>query len=250
VSQPHPRIDAPSPPADLEEERELRAITALLRSLPAPEPPGDLTDRVLARIARYESRPRIVRGILEHVPQRGLATALAAGVGCLLVLSTLRGAPFTSTPDGEVALAPMVARRVTDAALADPGELRPRRPVVPWFVSAAVIDGPPASALAPLPIGLGAPDASIAGSHTSPMDRRLDRQLNHLLLDPPSFYQRLDRVREPDRFVARLAERAARRGDATDIALELRQRVPHHSHTSWLMERMLGAVLAQRAPTR
>lgn len=249
MSEPRPRIDAPNPPTDLDEERELRTVTALLRSLPAPEPPADLADRVLARIARYEARPRLLRGPFQHAPQRGIATALAAGIGCLLVWNSL-GGPATLRSTGEAALVPMPARRVS-AAGADEGLLRPRRSVVPWFVSAAVIDGPPADALAPQSIGLGTQAAVVAAdSRTNPMDQRLDRQINHLLLDPPSFYQRLDRVRDRDRFVARLAERAARRGDATEIALELRQRAPHYEHTSWLMERMLGAVLVHQGPNR
>jgi hypothetical protein len=249
VTHPRHRLDAPNPPTDLDEERELRAVTALLRNLPAPVPPNDLADRVLARIARYEARPRIVRSLLDHVPQRGLATALAAGLGCLLVLSSLQGGPQASRSDDETALVPTRARRVSDTTSAYAGQLRPRRPVVPWFVSASVIDGPPASVVPPPSIGLGV-QAVMADSRTSPMDQRLDRQINHLLLDPPSFYQRLDRVNDRDRFVARLAERAARRGDATEIALELRQRVPHYAHTSLLMERLLEAVLAQQAPSR
>jgi hypothetical protein len=248
VSQPHLRIPK-NPPTDLEEERELRAVAALLRSLPTPESPVDLADRVLERIARYEARPRIVRDLLRYVPRPALATALAAGIGGLLVLTSLPDGRSAPRRDGEEPLLPMAARRVSDATAAETAALPTRAPVVPRFVSAAVIDGP-ASVLAPPSIGLGTPVTAIAGQPTDPLDRRLDRQLNHLLLDPPSFYQRLDRVRDSERFVARLAERAAQRGDATEIALELRQRVPRHAHTAWLMEQMLGAVLAQHAPQR
>ena len=259
MNQPHPRIHAPNPPADLEEERELRAVTALLRGLPDPEPPSGLADRVLERIARYEARPRIVRSFLDRlpvpgrlpVPEPALATALAAGIACLLLFSSVQSGLLAPHPDGENSLRPTVARRVSDATLADTDAMRPRRPVVPSFVSAAVIDASSTAFLAPPAIAPAMPIAPLPGDQpTSPLDRRLDRQLNHLLLDPGSFYQRLDRVRDADQFVARLAERAARRGDATEIALELRQRVPHHVHTSWVMERMLAAVLAQHASNR
>ena len=53
-------------------------------------------------------------------------------------------------------------------------------------------------------------------------DRRLDAQLNELQLDPHAFFHRLERVQERDRFVQRLAERAARRGDAAQVALNVR----------------------------
>jgi hypothetical protein len=42
------------------------------------------------------------------------------------------------------------------------------------------------------------------------LDRRLDAQLNELQLDPHAFFHRLERVQERERFVQRLAERAAR----------------------------------------
>ena len=58
------------------------------------------------------------------------------------------------------------------------------------------------------------------------LDRRLDAQLNELQLDPHAFLRRLERVRERERFVQRLAERAARRGDAAQVALSVRA-VPH-----------------------
>jgi hypothetical protein len=241
VSQPHSRTDEPNPPPALDEERELRAVAALLRGLPAPEPPSDLADRVLARIARYESRPRVVRVFLRHAPQRGLGTALAAGVGCLLVLGSLQSDLAATGTAGETALVPTRAHRVGDAS-AVPGASRARQAVVPWYELAAVIDAPTARVLVTPSIGLGS--ALPVAGHTDPVDQGLDRQLNHLLLDPASFYQRLDRMRDPDPFVARLAERAARRGDAAEIALELRQRVPHHVHTSLLMDRMLRAVPA------
>jgi hypothetical protein len=241
VSQPHSLPDEPNPPPDIDEERELRAVAVLLRGLPAPEPPSDLADRVLARIARYESRPRLVRAFLRHVPQRGLGTALAAGVGCLLVLGSLQsGLPSPGTDD-ETTLVPTPAHRVGETTAATEPS-RARQAVAPWYELAPVIDAPTARVLVTPSIGLGS-EIPVPG-HTHPVDQGLDRQLNHLLLDPASFYQRLDRMRDPDPFVARLAERAARRGDAAEIALELRQRVPHHVHTSLLMDRMLRAVPA------
>ena len=48
------------------------------------------------------------------------------------------------------------------------------------------------------------------------------------MLDPFAFFQRLERVREPDRFVSRLANRAAQRGDSAEVALRLRA-FPHRS---------------------
>jgi len=80
---------------------------------------------------------------------------------------------------------------------------------------AAQFSGSPPEAVLPVfPLGSSQP--------ANLLDRRLDVQLNELQLDPHAFFRRLERVQERERFVHRLAERAARRGDAAQVALNVR----------------------------
>ena len=249
MSEPTQRLDGTTPPTDGVEERELRAVSVLLRGLPDPEPPSQLVDRVIAEVARREARPRVVR-MFGRIPAPVTATALAAGVSCLMLFGAVQGGllGYGETPPARLAasaapLKPSVARRVSTGA--DASAIRLRRPVVPSFASATVIDPQLAYLAVPSRDGLPSPLATGAGPRANPLDksldRRLDRQLNHLLLDPVSFYQRIDQIRAPERFVGRLAERAAQRGDAIGVALRLRERTPEHAHTAWLVEKFLRA---------
>ena len=70
---------------------------------------------------------------------------------------------------------------------------------------------------------------------------RLDHQLNQLMMNPTAFAQRLELIDQRERFIARLAERAAERGDATEIALRVRE--SPHPLAGVLVERLLGAQL-------
>jgi hypothetical protein len=79
----------------------------------------------------------------------------------------------------------------------------------------------------------------------NPLDRRLDMQLNELQLDPQAFFRRLERVQERDHFVQRLAERAARRGDATQVALNVR--AVSHPLAQPVVDQLLNAALIREA---
>src|SRR5262249_38682448 len=74
-------------------------------------------------------------------------------------------------------------------------------------------------------------------------DARLDHQLNQLMLDPTAFAQRLELVAQRDRFMARLAERAAARGDAAEIAFRVRE--SHHPLAGEMVQRLLSATLVE-----
>lgn len=228
---------------DPDEERELRAVSALLRGLDDPEPPDGLVERVMARVQAQERRPRLIRGAFRRVSEPAVASALAAGIGCLLLVSAFQGE--RPAAPGSTHLEPMQARRVgsVDVAQRRPGAgppIGPRAVVDPQ--AAAFLAGSAQSAVAMPSIGQARP-AFVDMAEL--LDRRLDHQLNALLLNPAGFYDRLERLREAEPFVARLAERAARRGDAVEIALKLRERTPDHPHTSWLVDRMLRAALVR-----
>lgn len=254
MNEPHPRIDAN--PSD-DEDRELRAVAALLRGLRDPEPPADLVERVMARVAEREAQPRLLR-LFREIPERAVATAMAAGIGCLLLFGAVRGGLLEAGPvelatRSEVApeqpLQTMRARLVTSETAAETDAARSSRPFAPPFGSAAVIDAQPVGLTRPqLAYGALAPSAARL---TDPLDALLDHQLNHLLLDPAAFYQRLDRIADRERFVARLADRAARRGDAAEVALRLRQHPQQDPrHTSMLVDRLLRAALARTVAER
>ena len=84
--------------------------------------------------------------------------------------------------------------------------------------TAALFAGSPAEAV--MPVAPAMPVAAVPAPEL--LDRRLDAQLNELQLDPQAFFRRLERVHQRDRFVQRLADRAARRGDAAQVALSVR----------------------------
>lgn len=234
--------------ADADEERALRAVSALLRDLPDPQPPDGLVERVMTRVAEREARPRVIRGLFRGVMgQPTIASALAAGIGCLLLVSAFQGELLR--PAQPTHLEPMEARRIGSV---DTAQLRQGAgpsiapPITPRVVvdpqAAGFFAGPPQPVFSVPTVEESRPDVADVSEL---LDRRLDHQLNALLLDPAAFYARLDRLRAPEPFVARLTERAARRGDAVDVALKLRQRSPEHPDTAWLVDRLLRAALAR-----
>jgi hypothetical protein len=252
VNESRDRIEAPS----AEEERELRAVAALLRDLPDPQPPEDLVARVMGEVRRRESGPRVLRVAFRRFEPM-VATALAAGVGALVLTTAIESGLFPpgEPPASATGLQPSVAHRVADASPVPAARLRrsldPRSTDPVWVAlpGSGMQPGPMLGMTPSTPLGasLGVP-AEAHASRTNPMDRHLDRDLNSLLLDPPAFYARIQRMEQSDRFVARLADRAARRGDAAEVALRLRQRSPEHPQTSLLVDRLLRASLARSVP--
>ena len=90
MSESRQRPDADTPATDAAFERELRAVSVLLRGLPDPEPPTQLVDRVIAEVARREARPKVIR-MVERLPRPVVATALAAGLSCLVLFGAAQG---------------------------------------------------------------------------------------------------------------------------------------------------------------
>jgi hypothetical protein len=206
-----------APPDEL---GEIREVVSLVRGLPDPEPPEGLVQRVMERVAEIESRPRFATWGREIAPVVG--SALAAGVAGLLFFAALQPGPLqpfaASERERVISRSPIHAT----ATAAGGSSMRTRRPSVTTLPHAAVA-GPHtvffAGALPDLTVP-GATQGQVAQANA--VDRGLDRQLNLMLLNPEAFLQRLEGVLDRERFLARLASRAALRGDAPQVALRLR----------------------------
>ena len=211
---------------DPQTQVELARLVALLRSLPEPTASPDLAQRILARVDADRSRPRVVRvafGALGRLSKPEVAGLLAAGIAALFAVvlapeftpSELR--VISGSADGMVATTP-----------------RRRGPVIrPQYVTAALAQ-PSAGIVVPR---FRPERAPIEDS----IDARLDHQLNQLMIDPTAFALRLEQLAQRDQFIARLAERAAERGDAVEIAMRLRE--TPHPLAGQLVDRLLRATL-------
>jgi len=222
--------------AESQEARDIEIVVSMLRSLPEPEPSSDLTARVMQRVMEVEARPKLLRPAFGRFSDSRAAAVLAAGIACAAVGIGLQ---LLQTPATVVASAPT---HETPAA-------RGRR-VVPYFAGAnrvafasAFPDPRGASFFSPSPSDAAFQEYQVVDQPTtaSILDRRLDAQLNELQLDPQAFFHRLERVQERDRFVQRLAERAARRGDAAQVALNVR--AVSHPLVRPMVEQLLHASL-------
>ncbi len=235
-----------------EEERELQAVSRLLQQLPDPEPPEGMHARILDAVAlqEQEQEARARHGFRRVAPWAG--TALAAGLAAVAVFATLPDAGLPSlSPDPATTLQPSVARPVASATTTGAREEALRRPslsaVAPVVVARQPADyfGPgPASALPSLD---GRP---MTLDTARILERRLDHELNHLLLNPASFFDKLARRRDRDRLVAQMARRAAQRGDAVQVALNLRQRAPGHPVGRRITEALLHSAIERDVSRR
>jgi hypothetical protein len=63
-----------------------------------------------------------------------------------------------------------------------------------------------------------------------------------MLHQPDAFFRRLERIRENERYVARLAERSAQRGDSAAVALQVRG--TQHPMAPKIAEQFLRASLS------
>jgi hypothetical protein len=205
-------------------QQELAQLVALLRALPDPGRSPDLTRRILEHVAEQESRSRVVRVAF------GAATALAAGIAALVAVV----GPFESLP-------PILGNQpATQTAALEPlnSRRRPAALIRPQFVSAFA----QTAAAAP----------RFVDRAPAPMEEafevRLDRQLNQLMIDPTAFAMRLEQIAQRDEFIARLAQRAAERGDAPEIALRVREST--HPLATQIVDRLLRATLVASVSRR
>jgi hypothetical protein len=218
---------------DLHLQQELAQLVALLRTLPDPERSPDLAHRILQHVAEYEARPRVVHlafGAARHLARPGVAAMLAAGIAALVA--------FGLSPDSIQSLFRTEAGRRTGAIGPSATRRRPAVLVRPQFVSAVPAQAPavgPRFRLDRAPLD-------------EAFDSSLDGQLNELMIDPTAFAERLEFVAPRDEFIARLAERAAERGDAPEIALRVRE--SSHPLASQIVDRLLRATLVASASHR
>lgn len=217
---------------------ELARLVALLRSLPDPEPSSDLAQRVLEYVAEQRARPRFTRSVAAAIRRGstpGAAFALAAAVAAVFALTVVPSSLPSLLRSGDPAweIEPLASSSIPIERVAQPNPIHRRSttPVRPQFVSAVFAQTPAA-------------EPALRWDR-APMEEvfalRLDRQLNQLMIDPTAFAQRLERVAQRDQFIARLAARAAERGDASEIALRVRE--SSHPLASQLVDRLLRATL-------
>lgn len=225
--------------------REIESVVTLLRSLPDPQPSSDLTARVMRSVIEIEARPRLLRPVFGRSGGTRVAAALAAGIACAAVgirLHTTR-VPATEPAIG-VASAELAARAGRAPRLAPGVAVANRFAMASAYAdprTAALFSGSTSGAsLSAFPV--------VATPAPNLLERRLDAQLNELQLDPQAFFRRLERVRERDRFMQRLAERAAQRGDATQVALNVR--AVSHPLVPATVDRLLHASLVQQVSDR
>ena len=212
---------------------ELAQLVALLRALPDPEPSPDLARRILEHVAEQASRPRVVHtvfGTARRLSRPGVAAMLAAGIAAFIALG---GPPewlpsIFGTEAGTLSAGP------------DPVSLTRRRPAVlvrPQFVSAFAQTAAAVPRFRPERVQM-----------EEAFEARLDRQLNQLMIDPTAFATRLELVAQRDEFIARLARRAAERGDAPEIALRVREST--HPLATQIVDRLLRATLVASVSPR
>jgi len=218
---------------DLQTQRELAELVALLRTLPDPERSPDLANRILERVSHYEARPRVVHlafGAARHLARPGVAAMLAAGIAALVAVglppeSISRLLGREPDPGRDVigtATGPVRSPIGQHSAL-----------IRPQFVSAVF-------AQAPDTFPRVRPERA---QLDEALDARLDYQLNQLMIDPTAFAVRLEGVGQRDAFIARLAQRAAERGDAPAVALRVRD--SSHPLAGELVDRLLRATLVR-----
>jgi hypothetical protein len=202
---------------------ELRSTVGLLRSLPAPQPPGELANEVMRRIGAGEGRtrrqpPAVIRRLFE--PR--VAAALAAGLAGFAI--------FTSVETSWVQSPEIIVAAPTETVTAD------QRAIEMWKTS------PPTLATTKsLQPRLAAIERTAANRFYRPDLRStvvgfygrvdpdlqqldLDGQLDRAKLNPRGFLRQVNEIAEPERRsrMAPLVVRASRRGDAQAVARHLR----------------------------
>jgi len=203
------------------EYRELRHTVDLLRGLPAPDPPPDLADRVIARLRAGEGRPRLLARWQDRV-------------------SRIVEGPWT-TPVAAVALGlgVLVMVRGVDVSLEIPGWTRPE--AVPGVEIAAERPAEPSAprisafgvAVEPGPAEETSPMLSCLreGGPTRPEVRRGDPcehwdswMVGLGMRDAPAFLVEFEAVpaRDRERVLVRIGDFATRSGSAPLLAGTLR----------------------------
>jgi len=214
---------------------ELRESLRLLHALPDPEAPPHLTAAVMARIADGEGRRSFFARVFDFLASPGFAMPVAAGFTAVLVLAAVeRGSlelPRTTLgaavePTAPSAFDGAVAARVTpafDLPLPATRAQLPRPRTASTFAALNPLRPNPIDRSVWRARGAGAAFAGHAVGN--PPLRQLDTELNQLIANPISFLDSVSRLSERQRQFSLdpLILHAAHRGDALDIAHQLRR---------------------------
>jgi len=204
------------------ELRELRSTVALLRSLPAPQPPAELANDIMQRIGAGEGRIRRTPAVVRHLFGPRVAAALAAGLAGFAIFTSLETS-WVESPE-IVAVAPtegvVADQNAIDMWVNAPRTLAMNKAIQPRL---AAIERTAANRFyRPDPRHMVVGFYGRIDPDVQQLD--LDGQLDRAKLDPRGFLSQLNEIAEPERRsrVAPLVVRAGRRGDAQVVARRLR----------------------------
>jgi len=205
-----------------QELRELRSTVALLRSLPAPQPPAELTEDIMQRISAGEGRIRRTPAVIRHLFGPQVAAALAAGLAGFAIFTSVETSWVESPKVVPVAPIEVVAadQNAIDMWANAPRTLASNRAIQPRL---AAIERTAANRFyRPDPRHMVVGFYGRVDPDSQQLD--LDGQLDRAKRDPRGFLSQLDEFAEPERRsrVAPLVVRASRRGDAQAVARRLR----------------------------
>jgi hypothetical protein len=202
------------------EYRELRHTVDLLRGLPAPDPPPDLADRVIARLRAGEGRPGLLarcQARIAGIAEAPGSTPLAAVAVALGVLVVVRGMDLPLEVPG---WNDSSAGRI-EVAAERPAEL-PARGISAFGVSA---ESEPAEVVGPLLACLraGGPARPEVG-RGDPCEHWDSWMVGLGMRDAPAFVVEVEAVPAParERVLRRIGDFAARSGSAPLLAGRLR----------------------------
>jgi len=201
---------------------ELRSTVALLRSLPAAQPPTELANAVLQRIGAGEGRMRRSGAVIRHLFDPRVTAALAAGLAGFAIFTSVETS-WVQSPES-IAIAPngvfVADQNAIDLWETLPPTLATTRSVQPRL---AAIERTAANRFyRPDPRSMVVGFYGRVDPDLQQLD--LDEQLDRAKLDPRGFLRQLNEVAEFERRsrVAPLVVRAGRRGDAQVVARRLR----------------------------
>jgi hypothetical protein len=227
---------------------DLRSVVGLVRALPDPQVPVDLAGAVMARIAAGEgaSRMRLISGGVRRITEPRFVAALAAGVAGLLAWSMLPALNSfmqdpSAAPQVDATSIQLAARPAPPFTAGDPTEPIRRPKVQRRLPAVPVLSG------VEMPRRGAAFRGGVAPATAVIEIDEIDRQLERIWSDPTSVLNRMGASPRGDLF-ARLAQQAARRGKAAELASRLIS--SPHPMASGLASRFLAASLAEDVQRR
>jgi len=201
---------------------ELRSTVGLLRSMPTPQPPAELANEIMRRIASGEGRVKQAPAVVRTLFGPRVAAALAAGLAGFAI--------FTSVETSWVQSPDVVAFAPTDPASIDRNAIDLWETSPPTLATAQKIQPRLAAIETTAANRFYRPDleSTVVGYYgrVDPdlQQLDLDAQLDHAKLDPRGFLRQVNEIAELERRsrIAPLVVRAGRRGDAQAVARRLR----------------------------